>query len=264
MEAPEGIAREVDVARAGVLDLAGVAHGFLGRSGGVSTGEVAGLNVGYGSGDARELIDENRARAAAAVLPGAPLASVYQVHSAACVTLGDDLWPEAERPHADALVTRRPGVLLGILTADCAPVLFADPVAGVVGAAHAGWKGAIGGVTDSTIAAMEALGARRGDIVAAVGPCIARRSYEVDEAFFERFQAEDLANADFFAGGRAGHHQFDLEAYVAARLARAGLGRVEALGLDTYSAPERYYSFRRATHKGEASYGRQISLIGLT
>lgn len=252
----------VDVARAAALD--GVAHGFLGRSGGVSLGEVAGLNVGYGSGDARELIDENRARAVEAVLPGAQLVTLYQVHSAACVTVVDGPWPDDARPHADALVTDRPGVLLGILTADCAPVLFADRKAGVVGAAHAGWKGAIGGVTDSTIAAMEGLGARREDIVAAVGPCIARRSYEVDDGFFERFQAEDLANAMFFAGGRPGHHQFDLEAYVAARLAAAGLGRVEALGLDTYAAPERYFSYRRATHRGEASYGRQISLVGLT
>ncbi len=251
----------MEVNRAGLLD--GIPHGFLGRRGGVSTGDVAGLNTGLGSGDDPMLIAENRRRAAEAVLPGARLVSVYQVHSPDCVTAGAALWADADRPHADALVTDRPGVLLGILTADCAPVLLADREAGVVGAAHAGWKGAIGGVTDRTVEAMESLGARRERIVAAVGPCIARRSYEVDEAFHDRFLAEDESNALFFAAGRPGHHQFDLEAYVAARLARAGLGRVEALGLDTYSAPDRFYSYRRATHKGEASYGRQISLIGL-
>lgn len=243
--------------------LEGVPHGFLGRKGGVSTGDVAGLNVGLGSGDDPESIAENRKRAAGAVLPGARLATVYQVHSPDCVAVPAEPWPDAERPHADALVTDRPGLLLGILTADCAPVLLADREAGVVGAAHAGWKGAFCGVTDRTVEAMESLGARRERIVAAVGPCIARRSYEVDEAFHDRFVTEDEGNAAFFAAGRAGHHQFDLEAYVAARLARAGLGRVQALGLDTYAAPDRFYSFRRATHRAEPSYGRQISLIGL-
>lgn len=252
----------VEVNRARVLD--GVAHGFLGRRGGVSMGDVAGLNVGLGSGDAPALVAENRRRAAAAVLPGAPLVTVYQVHSADCVTLGADLWPESERPRADALVTNRPGVVLGIVTADCAPVLLADREAGVVGAAHAGWKGAIGGVTDSTVEAMEALGARRERIVAAIGPCIARRSYEVDEGFFQRFLSDGEGNAGFFGAGRAGHYQFDLEAYVAARLGRAGLAQVEALELDTYSASDRFYSYRRATHRGEPNYGRQISLIGLT
>ena len=256
------MADTVEVNRARLLE--GVAHGFLGRKGGVSTGDAAGLNAGPGSGDDPALIAENRRRAAEAVLPGAPLVTVYQVHSPDCVTVGAAPWPDTERPHADALVTGRPGVLLGILTADCAPVLLADREAGVVGAAHAGWKGAIGGVTDSTVAAMESLGARRERIVAAVGPCIARRSYEVDEAFHDRFLAEDEYNASFFGAGRAGHYQFDLESYVMARLAKAGLGHVEALGLDTYSSPGRFYSFRRATHKGEQSYGRQISLIGLT
>lgn len=252
----------VDVARATALE--GVAHGFLGRRGGVSEGQVAGLNVGYGSGDDRARIDANRARVVEAVLPGARLVTVYQVHSPDCVAVCDPVWSDEDRPKADAIVTNRKGLLLGILTADCAPVLLADREAGVVGAAHAGWKGAIGGVTDSTIAAMEALGARRENIVAAVGPCIARRSYEVDEGFYRRFLEADEANAGFFAGGREGHHQFDLEAYVAARLAAAGVRRVEALGLDTYSAPERYFSYRRSTHRDEANYGRQISVIGLT
>ncbi|MBT0667719.1 peptidoglycan editing factor PgeF [Novosphingobium profundi] len=255
----------VDVARAASLEgLEGIAHGFLGRRGGVSEGEVAGLNVGYGSGDDHAKIDANRARVVEAVLPGGRLVTLYQVHSADCVTLSDPVWSDAERPHADALVTNRPGVLLGILTADCAPVLFADHEAGVVGAAHAGWKGAFAGVTESTVQAMEALGARRERIAAAIGPCIARRSYEVDEAFFRRFLEQDEGNAVFFGAGRECHHQFDLESYVAARLAASGLRRIEALGLDTYSAPERYFSYRRATHRKEANYGRQISVIGLT
>ena len=254
------MADPLEVLRAGVL--AGLPHGFLGRRGGVSGGEVAGLNAGLGAGDDPALVAENRARAVAAVLPGAALATVYQVHSSDCVVVAAP-WPEAERPHADALVTDRAGLVLGVVTADCAPVLLADRRAGVIGAAHAGWKGALGGVTDATIAAMEALGARRGDIAAAVGPCIAQASYEVDEAFAARFIAADGANAAWFASGRAGHHQFDLEGYVAARLAAAGIGAVERLGRDTCAEETRFFSFRRATHRGEATYGRQISLIGL-
>ena len=252
--------REVEINRARVLQ--DLPHGFLGRRGGVSTGVVAGLNVGLGAGDDDGAVAENRARAVAAILPGAQLATVYQVHSPDCVVV-DAPWPQDARPHADALVTDRPGLLLGIVTADCAPVLLADRAAGVIGAAHAGWKGAAGGVTDNTIAAMEALGAQRSRIVAAIGPCIARNSYEVDAAFADRLIAADPANAAHFASARAGHCQFDLEAYVAARLESAGVGRVELLGLDTYAAPERFFSFRRATHLGEASYGRQLSLIGL-
>jgi YfiH family protein len=254
------LAEDVEVFRAGAL--AGVPHGFLGRRGGVSVGEVAGLNAGLGSGDEDSAVARNRALAVAAVLPGARLVSVYQVHSPDCATVTAP-WSDAERPQADALVTDRPGLLLAIVTADCAPVLLADREAGVVGAAHAGWKGAIGGVTDSTIAAMEALGARRANIVAAVGPCIAQPSYEVDDAFAARFTGSDPANAQFFAPGRTGHRQFDLEGYVALRLEAAGVGKVERLGLDTYPDPARFFSFRRATHRGEASYGRQISLIGL-
>jgi YfiH family protein len=250
----------VEVIRTRLLD--GVAHGFLGRRGGVSTGAMAGLNVGLGSEDDPVAVAENRRRAADAVLPGARLATAYQVHSAEAVTILAP-YDDAQRPHADALVTDRPGLVLGILTADCAPVLLADREAGVVGAAHAGWKGAIGGVTDAAIAAMEALGARAARIVAAVGPCIARASYEVDAAFLRRFAAEDPANERFFADGREGGYQFDLEAYVAHRLADAGVGRVETLGLDTYADEDRFYSYRRATHRREPDYGRQISLIGL-
>lgn len=203
----------------------------------------------------------NRRRGAEAVLPGARLVGVYQVHGNNCVEAGD--WAEMERPHADALVTDRPGLLLGILTADCAPVLLADAEAGVIGAAHAGWKGALAGVTDSTIAAMERLGAKRNRIAAAVGPCIAQASYEVDEGFRTRFLERQPDSADCFAAGRAGHWQFALERYVMARLRAAGIGKVEGLGLDTYADEERFYSFRRATHRGEADYGRQMSLIAL-
>lgn len=251
---------DVEVIRARALD--GISHGFLGRRGGVSTGTVAGLNVGSGSADDPQAIAENRHRASEAVLPGGRLVTVYQVHSPDAVAVIEP-FEDRLRPRADALVTDRPGLALGILTADCAPVLLADREAGVVGAAHAGWKGAIGGVTDSTIALMETLGARRERIAAAIGPCIARASYEVDTGFFRRFAEADPANERFFADGRPGHHQFDLEAYVAHRLASAGIRTVETLGLDTYSDESRFYSFRRATHRGEPDYGRQIAIIGI-
>jgi hypothetical protein len=242
--------------------LAGVAHGFLGRRGGRSTGLVAGLNAGLGTGDDERAVAGNRMLAVSAILPGARLVTVYQVHSADCVTVSVP-WADDRRPQADALVSARPGLVLGVVTADCAPVLLADRAAGVVGAAHAGWKGALGGITDSAIAAMEALGAKRSNIVAAIGPCIAQASYEVDQGFVTRFCAEDSANERFFAAGAPGHAQFDLEGYVAARLERAGIGAIDKLGLDTYPDPARFYSFRRATHRGEPDYGRQISLIGL-
>ena len=241
--------------------LGGAAHGFLGRRGGVSAGIVASLNVGTGSQDDPAAVEENRRRAAEAVLPGAQLITVYQVHSSDCVVA--HAWASADRPRADALVTDRPGLLLGILTADCAPVLLSDPHAGVVGAAHAGWKGALAGVSDRAVETMEKLGAQRERIAAAVGPCIGRNSYEVDAEFARRFEAADPENERFFTARRVGHFQFDLEGYVAARLAAAGVTRVDALGLDTYADDGRFYSFRRATHRGEPDYGRQISLIGL-
>ena len=196
------------------------------------------------------------------VPPEARLATVFQVHSPDCVVV-QATFAEEERPRADAMVTRTPGVVLGILTADCAPVLFADREAGVIGAAHAGWKGALAGVTDQTLAAMEQLGARRERVAAVIGPCIAQASYEVDEVFFARFMAAAPGNADFFLRGRVGHWQFDLEGFVAARLRQTGIGVVESLGLDTYSAPDRFFSYRRATHMGEAAYGRQIALVAL-
>jgi polyphenol oxidase len=250
----------VDVIRTATLD--GVAHGFLGRRGGVTEGPMASLDMGRRGAPVTPELAENRRRAVAAVLPGAEIVSLYQVHSADVVTVSAP-HDEDDRPHADGMVTDRPGLLLGILTADCAPVLLADREAGVVGAAHAGWKGALAGVTDATITAMEALGADRSRIAAAVGPCIARRSYEVDDNFLARFCEHDPANERFFADGKPGHAQFDLEAYVVSRLAAAGLGRIEALGLDTYADEARFYSFRRATHRSEPDYGRQISLIGL-
>lgn len=250
----------VEAIRAAVLG--DLPHGFLGRRGGVSGGVVAGLNVGLGAGDDAQAVAANRALAIAAVGPGARLVTLYQTHSADCVTV-EVPWSDDERPPADAMVTNRQGLLLGILTADCAPVLLADREAGVVGAAHAGWKGALGGVVSATVAAMTALGARPERIAAAVGPCIAQASYEVDEVFKARFQAADPANEGFFAAGRAGHHQFDLEGYVASSLEQAGVGRIERLGLDTYSQPARFYSFRRSTHRGEPAYGRQVALVGL-
>lgn len=250
----------VEVIRSALLG--DVPHGFFGRRGGVSQGVCAGLNVGHGSGDDPALIAENRRLAVQAVAPGARLVTVYQVHSPDAVVVTDP-WHDGARPKADALVTDRRGTALGILTADCTPVLLADREAGVVGAAHAGWKGAFGGVLEATVAKMEALGAERSRILAAVGPTIGRKSYEVEEAFFQRFVEAEEDNDLFFTDGRAGHYQFDLEGYVLARLARAGLKRIEALGLDTYSDADRFYSYRRATHRGEPNYGRQISIISL-
>jgi polyphenol oxidase len=250
----------VEVIRA--VSLGQFPHGFLGRRGGVSVGECAGLNAGYGSSDDREAIAGNRRLAIAAILPEAELATVHQVHSAEVVA-ADRPWQQEQRPRADGLVTDTPNLLLGILTADCAPVLFADHEAVVVGAAHAGWRGALAGVTDSAIAAMERLGARRENIHAAVGPCIAQPSYEVDEAFRARFLDADADNARFFVAGRSGKPHFDLEAYVVHRLIAAGIGEVEALNLDTYADAARFFSFRRSTHRGEADYGRQLSAIAI-
>ena len=251
------MAETIEVIRSGALE--GLPHGFLGRRGGVSQGVVAGLNVGHGAGDDEEAVAENRCRAIAAVLPGAVLATVYQVHSPDAVTVVRP-WPHAERPRADAMATDRPGVLLGIVTADCAPVLLADSEAGVVGAAHAGWRGAHGGVLEAVVGEMVGLGATRERIAAAIGPAIGQPSYEVDEPFRRAFADGDET---FFAPGRPGHWKFDLEGYVSVRLDRAGVGKVDRLGLDTYPDESRFFSYRRATHRREPNYGRQISLIGL-
>ena len=251
------MADEVEVIRAD--GLAGLPHGFLGRRGGVSTGTIAGLNIGHGAEDDLQAVAENRRRAVEAVMPGAALATVYQVHSPDVATV-EAPWPHDERPRADGMVTSRPGLLLGVVTADCAPVLFADQAAGVVGAAHAGWRGAHGGVLENTVASMERLGAERARIVAAIGPAIAQASYEVDAAFRDNFGPDA---GTFFAPGRPGHWQFDLEAYLCRRLRDAGIVLIEPLGLDTYVDEARFFSYRRATHRGEPTYGRQFSLIGL-
>lgn len=250
----------VEVIRA--ISLGQLPHGFLGRRGGISVGEVAGLNVGFGSRDDREAVAGNRRLAVKAILPDAELATVHQIHSAE-VVVADRAWPLDERPRADAMVTDTPNLLLGILTADCAPVLFADHRAVVIGAAHAGWRGALAGVTDATIEAMVRRGARREDIHVAVGPCIGQDSYEVDDAFRARFLEHDGDNERFFARSDHGKPKFDLEGYVVHRLLAAGIGEVEALGLDTYSDAERFFSFRRSTHRGEGDYGRQLSAIAI-
>jgi len=250
----------LDIARSGLVS--GTDNGFRGRAGGIPRGIYAGLNIGLGSDDNRDVIIENRRRAAEGVLPGSELVTVHQVHSPDVVTVTQSIAVDA-RPHADAMVTDQPGLFLGIFTADCVPVLFFDSEAEVFGAAHAGWKGAIGGVTDSTIAAMDGLGASRENIACAIGPCIAQMSYEVDQGFYEIFLREKPDNARFFEAGQPGHYQFDIEAYVAELLASADITKIEKLGLDTYANEDRYFSYRRSCHREEPGYGRQISLIGL-
>ena len=239
--------------------LPGITHGFFGRQGGVSTGLYDSLNVGVGSDDKPDAIERNRTLVSA-TLGAKHLLSCYQVHSARVIPV-DAPW--TDRPEADAMVTNRPGIGLCILTADCTPVLFADAEAGIIGAAHAGWKGALGGVTDNVIAAMEKLGSDRANIACAIGPCIAQASYEVDAAFRARFLDTDANNDRFFATGKADHFQFDIEDYVAARLQAAGISIIDKLGLDTYANEDRYFSYRRSCHHDEPGYGRQISLIGL-
>jgi len=251
---------EVEVIRTAALG--GVPHGFLTRTGGVSGGTYASLNTGLGSNDEPANVAENRRRAVQAVLLGGRLTGVYQVHGAEAVAVFEP-FADGLRPHADALVTDRPGVALGILTADCAPVLFADVDAGVVAAAHAGWKGALAGVTDTTLMTMETLGASRDRVVAAVGPCIAQASYEVDAAFRKRFSAQEEEADRFFRDAAAGHAMFDLAGYVAHRLAVAGVRTVEIVGVDTYADEARFFSYRRSTHRGEGDAGRQISIIGI-
>lgn len=242
--------------------LGALPHGFLGRRGGASADVHAGLNVGLGSADDQSIVLRNREIARDAVLPGSALVTLHQVHSARAITVTEPFANDA-RPEADALVTNRPGLLLGVLTADCVPILFADTERGVIGAAHAGWKGALTGVGEATIDAMTALGASRSSIVCAIGPCIGKASYEVSDGFERPLLEQEPEDERFFSPGRPGHLQFDIAGYVAARLARAGIERITMLDEDTYSQPERFFSYRRACHAGEASYGRQISLIGL-
>jgi hypothetical protein len=241
-----------------------VAHGFFTRRGGVSTGTYASLNCGLGSGDAPERVHSNRARAMARLsLAGEALATAYQIHSSA-VAVVEQPWPAAARPRVDGLVTRTPGVALGILTADCAPVLLADAEAGIVGAAHAGWRGALAGIIEATVTAMEDLGANRTRIAAAVGPCIGQQSYEVGAEFRTAFVAGDGDPEAFFVpSDRPGRYRFDLAGYVAQRLARLSLAAVEALGVDTCAEADRFFSYRRTTLDGGGGYGRQLSAIAL-
>lgn len=245
----------------------GIVHGFFGRAGGVSTGIYSSLNCGPGSKDAPEAVAENRRQVVAALAPGAKLISLSQVHSANVLSL--PAWGGEGREEGDAMVTATPGLALGILTADCAPVLLADLSAKVIGAAHAGWKGALGqagrGVLEAALDAMEKLGARRGQIRAVVGPSITQANYEVGFDFRDRFLELALRNRRFFVpSDKEGHYRFDLPGYVAHRLIAAGAGAVEMSGICTYPPENGYFSFRRATHAGEPDYGRQISVIVLT
>ncbi len=248
--------------------LDGVRHAFFTRQGGVSTGVYDSLNAGFGSGDDRHSIAENRRRTMVALgLPEAALNTVYQVHGTA-VAMVDQRWRPEDAPRADAQVTDRPGIALGILTADCAPVLFAGRKAdgrAVIGAAHAGWKGAVTGVLSAAVDAMEALGATRATIHAAIGPCIARDSYEVGPEFPEPFLDQDPANARFFSPGRRdGHPLFDFAGYVESRLAALSLAAVGRIDADTCAEPDRFFSYRRTTLAGERDYGRELSVIAIT
>ncbi len=246
------------------LDGEGLRHGFFTREGGVSEGFFASLNCGLGSGDDAARVAQNRGRAMAALgLEAERLATCYQVHSPSVVVV-DAAWPSARRPRADAMVTRRSGIALGILTADCAPVLFADAEAGVIGAAHAGWRGALSGVLEATLTAMIGLGAAPQRVNAGIGPCIAQSSYEVGPEFPSPFLAADPVGADFFRPApRAGRFLFDLAGYVAHRLARLGLGRIELSGGDTAAEADRFFSYRRSCLRGEKDYGRELSAICL-
>lgn len=239
-----------------------IRHGFFGRQGGVSEGMYRGLNVGLGSDDKPEAIAENRRRVANWFdLPVERLATVHQVHSPDVVVVDGSY--DGGRPKADAMVTATPGVVLGVLSADCGPILFADAQAGVVGAAHAGWKGAVSGVLENTIEAMIALGARRDHIVAALGPSISKDNYEVGPERVEDLKDMNPAHADYLApSGKAGHAFFDLKRLTVDRLAAAGV-QVEDLGLCTYPDDDSFFSFRRTTHRSEPDYGRQISAIAI-
>jgi YfiH family protein len=255
----------VGVLRAASLaHCAGVRHGFFTREDGASEGLYASLNGGVGSYDVPENVSENRARMAAALgIPRDRFITADQIHSAE-VVVAERPWALDNRPRADAIVTKIPNLAVGVSTADCGPVLFADPQARVVGAAHAGWRGALAGILEAALAAMERLGAERRRIVAALGPMIRQPHYEVGNEFVARFTAADPDNQRFFAAAeRADHAMFDLAGYIRARLTGAGLGRIEDLGACTYAEPTRFFSYRRATHYGEPDYGRHINAIAL-
>jgi YfiH family protein len=239
-----------------------IRHGFFTRKGGASSGVFEGLNCGLGSSDQSDMVRINRDRVAAsmAVAPDA-LVTVHQVHSSDVLTLGAP--PEGPLPRADAMVTDVPGLALAVLTADCQPVLFADPEAQVIGAAHAGWKGALHGILGATVEAMVRLGARPERIAAVIGPTISQRNYEVGPEFLDRFLEDDPGNARFFAGGHGDRVHFDLPAYGLQRLRQAGVGDAQWVRHCTYADAERFYSFRRSVHRKEADYGRLISVIRL-
>jgi polyphenol oxidase len=244
--------------------LANVRHAFFTRSGGVSPGVYASLNGGVGSNDTPENVAENRARMAA-ILGVSPdrLLTAYQIHSPD-VVVADEPWTREKRPRADAIVTRVPRLAIGVSTADCGPLLLADSEAGVIGAAHAGWRGALTGVIEATIAAMERIGADRNRIAAALGPTIRQSNYEVGPEFVERFLAADPANARFFTPShQPGHAMFDLAGYIGERVRRAGITQFEDLGLCTYAEPERFFSYRRTTLSGEPDYGRHVNAIAI-
>lgn len=242
-------------------DLSPLRHGFFTRRGGASSGIFSGLNCGGGSSDQCAAVSINRDRVASAMGVGADhLVTVHQVHSADAAVIAT---PPCAKPRADALVTNRPGLALAVLTADCQPILFADQVAGVVGAAHAGWKGALGGVLEATLDAMQGLGATRAHTVAVIGPTISQRAYEVGPEFLATFVADDPENTRFFAGGTGDRMLFDLPGYSMARLRAGGIGQAQWIRHCTYSDPDRYFSYRRSVHAGEADYGRLISAIRL-
>ena len=245
--------------------LAGLRHGFFTRAGGVSEGIYTSLNGGIGSRDDPAKVAENRARMAAALgVRAEHLLTAYQTHSADVVTV-EAPWSRDARPRADAIVTRRRGIAIGVTTADCGPVLFADAQAGVIGAAHAGWRGALQGVLEAAIKAMEDLGGLRARMTAALGPMIRQPNYEVGPEFVAQFEAADGANRKFFApSDRAGHARFDLAGYIAARLRRNGIEAIEDLGRCTYGSPAEFFSFRASTHRGEPDYGRHVNAIMLT
>src|ERR1700720_2358681 len=247
------------------LTLTGIRHAFFTRSGGVSTGLYASLNGGVSSQDDAGKVVENRARMAAALgVEPRRLLTAYQSHSPS-VVVAEAPWTTGDRPQADAIVTRMRALAIGVTTADCGPVLLADPRTGVIGAAHAGWRGALTGVIEATVAAMERLGAARGQIRAAIGPMIRQTSYEGGPDLVARFRAKDPAGSRFFAPAkREAHAMFDLAGYIAARLKRAGITAVEDTELCTYADPERFFSYRRAPHHAEADYGRHVNAIALT
>jgi YfiH family protein len=244
--------------------LPGIRHAFFTREGGVSTGIYSGLNGGLGSNDDRAAVLENRARMAQKLgVPAHHLLGLYQIHSPDVIVVEAPFGEE--RPKADAMVTRVPGLALGVSSADCGPILFADPKARVIGAAHSGWKGAFSGIMESTLAAMEGLGANRADITAVLGPTIGATAYEVGPEFIDRFLADDDADADLFGPSeKPGHGYFNLPGFIARRAEAAGVGRFADLGLCTYGDETRFYSYRRATHRNEGDYGRLISAITLS